>query len=55
MLLDARQLSEGDLLEADVCIVGGGAAGITLALELADSALSVILLESGDIYFDEDT
>lgn len=32
---------------ADVCIVGGGAAGITLALELVGSDLDVVLLESG--------
>jgi choline dehydrogenase-like flavoprotein len=32
---------------ADVCVVGGGAVGITLALELASSSLHVIVLESG--------
>ena len=31
----------------DVCIVGGGMAGITLAMELRDTPLSVCLLESG--------
>lgn len=39
-------------LRADLCIVGAGAAGITLALELADSGLDVLLLESGGM--DED-
>ncbi len=34
-------------LEADICIAGAGAAGMTLALDLRASGLSVILLESG--------
>lgn len=47
MLLDARDLEEGTVLETDVCIVGAGAAGITLATELRGSGLDVVLLESG--------
>lgn len=47
MLSDARELQAGQLLEADVCVVGGGPAGISAALELAKRNLSVILLESG--------
>lgn len=31
----------------DVCIVGAGAAGLTLAAELANSGLSVVILEAG--------
>ena len=46
MFLDAHTLKE-QALEADVCIAGGGAAGMTLALDLRASGLSVILLESG--------
>jgi choline dehydrogenase-like flavoprotein len=38
-----------------VCIVGAGAAGITLALELADSGLGVLLLESGGLKAERDT
>lgn len=34
--------------ETDVCIVGSGPAGLTIAHELRDSGLEVILLESGD-------
>lgn len=55
MLIDARQLPDGQVLEADICIVGGGPAGITLALELARSSLKVILLESGGMAFDDRT
>lgn len=46
-ITDGRRIDHGSRLECDVCIVGAGAAGITLALELAKSSLSVILLESG--------
>ncbi len=52
MLIDARELDQGTLLEADVCVVGGGAAGIMLAIELKDSGLSVVLLESGGFQYD---
>ncbi|MGR3465071.1 GMC oxidoreductase [Limimaricola sp.] len=55
MLLDAQELPDGEELEADICIVGGGVAGIILALELIDSPFKVILLESGGMYFDEKT
>ena len=47
MLVDAAQLTENSRLEADVVIVGGGVAGITLARQLADTGLSVLVLESG--------
>jgi choline dehydrogenase-like flavoprotein len=47
---DLRDLSSGRTVSADVCIVGGGAAGISLAQELIDSPLEVILLESGGFH-----
>ncbi|WP_431957589.1 GMC oxidoreductase [Nocardia lijiangensis] len=34
-------------LTADVCVVGSGPAGLTIAAELANSALRVLVLESG--------
>ncbi len=55
MQIDARSLPTGSSLEADVCVIGAGAAGITLALELAGSGLSVCLLESGGFEPDERT
>lgn len=47
MIVDARSVPANTLIEADVCIIGGGAAGITLAREFIDSELKDVLLESG--------
>jgi choline dehydrogenase-like flavoprotein len=47
MFRDARTVEEGSLIERDLCVIGAGAVGITLALEFADSPHSVCLLESG--------
>ena len=55
MLIDARTLDEGATLEADVCIAGAGAAGMTIAMDLRGSGLSVVLLESGGVERDEAT
>ena len=53
-VIDARALEDGARLQADVCIVGAGAAGITLALQLAAAGLQVLLVESGDLQPDEE-
>src|SRR5688572_32597170 len=55
MITDARSLSAGQILETDICIVGAGAAGITLAHEFIKSDAKVILLESGGIKFEHFT
>ncbi|WP_395698178.1 FAD-dependent oxidoreductase [Methylocella sp.] len=47
MIIDAKHIEDGLRLEADVCIVGGGAAGIALALELSRRSLKTVLLEGG--------
>jgi choline dehydrogenase-like flavoprotein len=53
--LDAREVPQGSEVEADVCIVGAGAAGLTIASELAGSPHRVILLESGGFSLDRET
>jgi choline dehydrogenase-like flavoprotein len=49
MLLDFRAAALPELHQADLCIIGGGAAGIAIAREFIDSGRSVILLESGGL------
>ena len=51
-LQDLRTLSEGHVVHADVCIVGGGPAGLTLAREFSNADADVVLLESGGRSFD---
>lgn len=55
MLLDGRRLVAGETHQAEICIVGAGAAGITLALELSAKGHDVILLESGGFETDAAT
>ncbi len=47
MITDANTIDTGACLWADICIVGGGAAGISLALSLSGQGLKIILLEAG--------
>lgn len=53
MLIDSRQLDEGTQLDSAVCVIGGGPAGITLALELAKQGIEVNLFESGPLQLHE--
>src|ERR1700691_6278104 len=55
MIIDARTLPTGTVVDTDVCIVGAGAAGITLAREFHDSPFRVALLESGGMQYEEET
>jgi choline dehydrogenase-like flavoprotein len=50
--IDARTLADATVLEPDLAIIGGGPAGISLALALADTKLNILLLESGGTNFD---
>lgn len=49
MLADANALDDGAVVRSDVCLVGAGAAGITLARALAGHGLDVVMLESGGL------
>jgi choline dehydrogenase-like flavoprotein len=46
MITDFDTITDSEL-DCDVCIIGAGAAGLTCALSLTNSGLSVLVLESG--------
>lgn len=47
MFIDARGVSSSAVIDADLCIIGAGAAGITLALQFVGRREKVVLLEAG--------
>ncbi|MBX3236641.1 MAG: GMC family oxidoreductase [Nitrospiraceae bacterium] len=49
MFIDAREVEFGAVIKSDVCIVGGGIAGLTLARELDRRGIDTCLLESGGL------
>jgi choline dehydrogenase-like flavoprotein len=53
MLIDGATLTGKRRIEADVCIVGSGPAGITLANELKAKFSSIVVLEGGGESYDE--
>ncbi|MDE3213612.1 MAG: GMC family oxidoreductase, partial [Bacteroidota bacterium] len=52
MHIDARDLPANSLIEGDLCIIGAGAAGISIAMEWIGSPRKVILLEGGGFDYD---
>ncbi|HLT40525.1 MAG TPA: FAD-dependent oxidoreductase, partial [Enhygromyxa sp.] len=53
MFVESRELQPNSIIEGDICIIGSGAAGMTIARELMDTQIRVIVLESGG-YEEED-
>ena len=51
MLIEPQSLEPLQQLSCDVCIIGGGPAGITAALELAKNKHHVVLIESGHLNY----
>ena len=49
MIVDGRTVADGGRIEAEVCIIGSGPAGLTLARELMRSGVDVSLVESGGL------
>ncbi|MBW4660577.1 MAG: GMC family oxidoreductase [Drouetiella hepatica Uher 2000/2452] len=52
MIINGCQVESDTQVDCDVCIVGAGAAGITLARELQQQDLKIVLIESGNMQFD---
>jgi len=55
MFIDAFRSEEISLSEVDICIVGSGVAGLSLAREFLDSKYTVLVVESGDFSGDNGT
>ena len=53
MHTDARYMDNDSVIEGDLCIVGAGASGISMAMEWANTNHKVILLEGGGFEYDE--
>jgi choline dehydrogenase-like flavoprotein len=55
MIADLRNLADLRDLEVDLCVIGAGAAGITIAQAFADSRYRVCLIEAGGFDYEEET
>lgn len=55
MIEDLRNAEDGTTFECDLCIVGAGAAGISIATQFIGRPQSVLVLESGGFEFEEAT
>lgn len=53
MHIDARLIENNTTIQGDICIIGAGAAGISMALEWINTPYKVILLEGGGFDYDE--
>jgi len=54
MHIDAREMPNGSLIEGDICIVGAGAAGVSIALQWINTPYKVILLEGGGFSYEDE-
>lgn len=52
MFVDANTIGPSSSIEADLCLIGAGAAGIAIARQFRDTGLKVVLLESGGLEYD---
>lgn len=50
---DARQLDNDSLIQGDICIIGAGAAGISMAMDWINTPYKVILLEGGGFQYED--
>lgn len=53
MHVDSRNLENNTLIEGDICIIGAGTAGISIARDWIDTPYKVILLEGGGFEYDD--
>jgi len=55
MFIDARSLDDNTNIESDICIIGSGPAGITVARKLAAKGKKIAILEGGGLEFNSKT
>lgn len=55
MFINSKEIPTNKEISADLCIIGAGAAGISIAREFNNSNTKVIILESGGYEYEEDT
>ena len=55
MIADLSAADGPTQLTCDLCVVGTGAAGLTIASEMLDTSLNVVLVESGGLDFEPPT
>ena len=55
MFIDARTVREAERVESDICIIGSGAAGLSIAAQFTGAGHKLCILESGDLEFDPAT
>ncbi len=55
MLINIKEINESQTFQTDVCILGGGVAGIVLANELSSNNRSIIVLDSGGESYEQQT
>ena len=52
MLTDLKDITNNPVIKSDICIIGSGAAGLSIALEFIHTRYNVVILESGDLNID---
>ena len=52
VLLEFNDIDNNTVIEADICIIGAGAAGIAMGRELAKTSYQVCILESGGLNYE---
>lgn len=55
MLIDANEIAPSSVIQTQICIIGGGAAGIAMALAFEKAGINTVVLESGGLRRDEST
>jgi choline dehydrogenase-like flavoprotein len=55
MLIDTRQVTDQAVIDTDLCVIGAGAAGVTIAREMERHGIATVVLESGGLVHDRAT